>query len=379
MYPSRNVALDLVRSVAALEVLLTHLQLFIFKDLEALPDPGFVLRGFYVLTSLGHQSVIVFFVLSGYLVGGSVINGRREGFWLRYATQRLCRLWIVLIPCLVATLVLNRLGQFTGGSVYLNGGLNPPIGSAPLLPVRLDLLTFLENCVFLQTIRAPIFGDNGPLWSLANEFWYYVIFPFLFFGVSWNVNRPFVTRVAFLAVAGAVLFFLPARMAQGFGIWLLGALVTVVQQRSEFELLSRRWFGVAACIFFLFLLIFSRLEKLHDSLLGLSFAATLPFLLTLRAPAKWLGCFAAWMSDFSYTLYLAHFPFAAYLWYTYFHTERLTPSLSSVARFGVTAVVVVGYSFTMSVVFERNTDRCRKLILSLVKKFTPSSAKPVVA
>jgi peptidoglycan/LPS O-acetylase OafA/YrhL len=37
--------------------------------------------------------------------------------------------------------------------------------------------TFVGNLAFLQTIAVPIFGTNGPMWSLANEFWYYLIFP----------------------------------------------------------------------------------------------------------------------------------------------------------------------------------------------------------
>jgi hypothetical protein len=33
------------------------------------------------------------------------------------------------------------------------------------------------NAFFLQTIAGPTFGSNGPLWSLAYEWWYYVLFP----------------------------------------------------------------------------------------------------------------------------------------------------------------------------------------------------------
>jgi len=34
----------------------------------------------------------------------------------------------------------------------------------------------LENLGFVQTVSVPVYGTNGPLWSLANEFWYYVMF-----------------------------------------------------------------------------------------------------------------------------------------------------------------------------------------------------------
>ena len=63
----------------------------------------------YGISNLGHQAVIIFFALSGYLVGGSVINAirRSEWSWVRYLTQRLVRLWLVLLPALQ----VNRFSQ----------------------------------------------------------------------------------------------------------------------------------------------------------------------------------------------------------------------------------------------------------------------------
>ena len=42
------------------------------------------------------------------------------------------------------------------------------------------------NAFFLQTIVGPTFGSNGPLWSLAYEWWYYVLFP-LALGAVWPI------------------------------------------------------------------------------------------------------------------------------------------------------------------------------------------------
>ena len=46
-------------------------------------------------------------------------------------------------------------------------------------PLHLDAATFWGNLVFLQTILVPTYGTNALLWSLANEFWYYMLFPLL--------------------------------------------------------------------------------------------------------------------------------------------------------------------------------------------------------
>jgi peptidoglycan/LPS O-acetylase OafA/YrhL len=43
---------------------------------------------------------------------------------------------------------------------------------------HLGFSTFVGNLLQLQTIVVSSLGSNGPLWSLANEWWYYVLFGF---------------------------------------------------------------------------------------------------------------------------------------------------------------------------------------------------------
>lgn len=134
---------------------------------------GIVNKALYFATGVGRQSVMVFFVISGYLIGGSVLSGRFS--WGNYGAARLSRLWTVLLPCLLLTWIIDRLigtidpavlsGSYT--NVWNSG---PPSGS-----FSNSVLTLLGNLLFLQTIAVPVFGSNGPLWSLANEFWYYLL------------------------------------------------------------------------------------------------------------------------------------------------------------------------------------------------------------
>ena len=42
-----------------------------------------------------------------------------------------------------------------------------------------SVTAFIGNMFGLQTILVPSFGGNFPLWSLANETWYYILFPLL--------------------------------------------------------------------------------------------------------------------------------------------------------------------------------------------------------
>ena len=58
-----------------------------------------------------------------------------------------------------------------GGEVLQHIYPSSAIAQALTAPV------FLGNAAFLQRILVPELGTNGPLWSLANEFWYYLLFP----------------------------------------------------------------------------------------------------------------------------------------------------------------------------------------------------------
>ena len=167
---------DLARASAALAVLVAHGRSLLLLDLKNQPNLSAAGRLFYGATGLGHQAVIVFFVASGALVTRAMLRLEAGGAWSArsFIVARLSRLWTVLLPCLILGGVLDRLGTALGdGLVYAGryGALRP---WAPPEPIRLDLMTLAGNLGFLQTIAVPTFGTNVPLWSLANEAWYYL-------------------------------------------------------------------------------------------------------------------------------------------------------------------------------------------------------------
>ena len=70
-----SVHLDALRGLAALAVFVGHLRSLLFVDYYT--DSvvrGSAIEAVYLLTSLGHQAVMVFFVLSGYLISGSIFG-----------------------------------------------------------------------------------------------------------------------------------------------------------------------------------------------------------------------------------------------------------------------------------------------------------------
>jgi peptidoglycan/LPS O-acetylase OafA/YrhL len=181
-----SVHLDALRSLAALSVLLSHWQGSFFASYSGLAHPNALTILAYYASSFGHRWVIVFFVLSGYLVGGSVIRAKRADRWsLRsYLLARVSRLYVVLLPALLLGGLADWAGMHLSGADSIYSGHSGIPWFAFNVHSRLSPGIFAGNVLFLETILVPALGTNGPLWSLVCEFWYYLAFPVLVFMLS---------------------------------------------------------------------------------------------------------------------------------------------------------------------------------------------------
>lgn len=192
-------------------------------DFQHLQSKSFVPQVLYFLTGFGHQAVIVFFVLSGFLISSTILRSHILGkwSWRHYAVNRATRLYVVLLPGLLLGFFWDRLGSwlFAAKGIYAHSlsDLGPAVPLKNLTPGN-----FLGNLFFLQTILCETFGSNGPLWSLSNEFWYYVLFPLaLGAGIAW-ASRRFFIATAFTCLALFITVFLGRGIMVGFLIWLAG-------------------------------------------------------------------------------------------------------------------------------------------------------------
>jgi peptidoglycan/LPS O-acetylase OafA/YrhL len=169
----------------------------------------------YVLAGAGHQAVIVFFVLSGYFISGSVFQAieRKRWLWKDYLLRRLLRLWVVLLPALLVCVLWDTLGRHLGHAPgrYPAGVFNPS--------------AWWGNLLFVQTILVPVFGSDSALWSLANEFWYYMLFPLAFLAA--HAATPRGLRLLYTALFLGGVWFVRGDVLRYFPIWLLGTLLVV--------------------------------------------------------------------------------------------------------------------------------------------------------
>ncbi|NQZ92646.1 MAG: acyltransferase [Moritella sp.] len=215
--------LDVVRGVAALLVVLGHSR-DISARVSGLNHTGdsFFEMVLLVPSSFAVEAVAVFFVLSGYLVGGQVIRQNREGRfrWGEFLIKRLSRLWAVLIPGLFITYI----------SWLAMTHLSP---QSYTLAENSTLPSALCNVLFLQESWCDSYLINSSLWSLSYEFWFYIIFTSLItalyalFSQSWT-SVILNTLVVFLSIAifgTQVLLLIPA--------WLLGVGISLVAEKPN--------------------------------------------------------------------------------------------------------------------------------------------------
>ncbi|HMQ57250.1 MAG TPA: acyltransferase [Rhizobiaceae bacterium] len=195
MNPRLSLHLDLMRALAALVVLASH---FAYERFS-----GGALRELRDL-NLGSDAVVVFFVLSGFVIAYAAETRDRTA--ARFLFNRATRLWTVAAPALLATMALDRTGALIAPQAYVQ----PWFNDLPAAQMLLSGLGF-SNEWLGQGVRL---GSNGPWWSLSYEAAYYLIFAAVFFLDGW---RRWAIALALCILAGPrVLLLLP--------VWAMGVL-----------------------------------------------------------------------------------------------------------------------------------------------------------
>ena len=368
---SRLHHLDMLRGLAALLVLAGHLRAYAFQSFGELAQTGLATEAFYFATGLGHQAVMIFFALSGFLVGGKALDDilKHRFDWARYMLRRLSRLWIVIVPAMALTLFCDSIGLWLTGGVGYDGRYFALYATGPGDPVlpRLSATTLLGNLAFLQTIHAPIFGSNGPMWSLANEFWYYVVFPLaLWLALARLSQRAFATGLAILLALAVAL---PWWLLEGGAIWVAGAAASWCARRPELrDIFENNVARVVGLAIFGLAIVFSKTPYMtrSDLALGLATALVLPVLANLPAPSGIYAALGRALSEISYTLYLTHFPFLTLLILGGLAPARFAPGLPGAGVYvGLMSAALLLAAFFWWC-FERNTDRVYSLLAARI-------------
>jgi peptidoglycan/LPS O-acetylase OafA/YrhL len=356
-----SILISVLRGLAALQVVAAHLRAQLYPGLITIADPTMWYQGLAFFTGFAHQAVVVFFVLSGWLVGGSLLNKLGEPqILLSYAIDRMTRLWIVLTPAFAATLML---GMFTGA----------------VDPSRIDyssandysVSSFVGNLLGLQDLAVPRYGGNFALWSLTYESWYYVLFPLvllLFIGKTVLAKGAAALATAFIA------YHLNAGILLYFSVWLLGAAFSRVHiaLTALARLALIALFAAVAVYFRLLgsnniLLEDSFLQDLLYSIIFLIILSSLQSRANLAAPGTRLcSRLGKFFSEFSFSLYVIHVPLLVALRQANAQlngADRLSPDKpGDFAVYLAMLVMIVLIAYLFHLPFEAQTYRVRRRI-----------------
>lgn len=374
-----SVLLDAVRGIAAVLVLLEHWRNAFFVDFPQIHVHRVPLSALYLLCAVGHQAVVIFFVLSGYLISGSVLRAfeKREWSWRQYLSHRLVRLWIVLLPALVLGACWDQLGIHSHLAPGLYSGADYNHMTSDIVQA-LSWKDFLGNAAFVQTILVPPLGSNGALWSLANEFWYYILFP-LAACVAARVYRRSVGVVVCGVAFCAIATFVTRDILFAFPVWLLGALLHAVPRKPT-SLGMRSAASVGYGVVFFGIAIVGRKgwrapAALSDLILGIFTFLFLWILLGAMHEAKpsLAGKLSRATARFSFTLYVAHTPILLFLVAVLAHDTRWVPGVKSGSLALAVLAVVVAYAWLLASVTEFKTDRVRAWVEDKVMRRTMGS------
>jgi peptidoglycan/LPS O-acetylase OafA/YrhL len=291
-------ALDVVRGLAAVYVVVNHIVAH-----AQLTGP------IYFVFKWGPEAVIVFFLLSGFVIFHNEKHRVRDG--LRgYYTRRLRRIY----PTLLVAFALSAGLALLGGT----------------LAARFDLRELLLNLASMQdldfkpgNLALPFLG-NGPLWSLSYEVAFYLVFPVIM--MAYRRGRGLaLTTVATVSIIGLVTY---ALVPNHFSLvlaylltWWAGAVVADLYSLGKLNFVSLLpvlgWLSALCATTGVAVLLNSREDMTQILKLCFTlFAFALGCVLLAGSPAARAFArlcspsarVAAYVASISYGLYVFHFP-----------------------------------------------------------------------
>jgi peptidoglycan/LPS O-acetylase OafA/YrhL len=192
-----NFNLEALRGFAALVVILHHVCYY-----TQYLDPYFTPKYLVSISPPGHLSVLVFFVLSGYVIGISNKKPMNSGELLPYLKKRVVRIYpLYFVSLIVALLIATE---------------------------KYSLFTIVTNFTLLHVLLSPPILENGPIWSIHFEMLFYLLFMLLSY-FRWN---EILVLIASLTIAITTFYFhtneympLLSSYLFGFSFWLAGLIL----------------------------------------------------------------------------------------------------------------------------------------------------------
>lgn len=346
------VSLDGIRGIAALVVVIYHLQV-----LFHLPD----FKGFL--------AVDLFFVLSGWVMAHSyesrIVNGMP---FRQFMVQRMARLYPLYLVALLAAFLVQGMKMFRGTATA-------------------NLTCAAPNLLMLPCLQeAPAaFPLNSPSWSIFSEIVVNVIWYFTtrmgLHTLRWKIaaNLAFAI-VSWVVIAGCGRYlngYNNSDIHEGLLRAGLGFTSGLVLHTCRRNFLVAIYFLALSCVAMLMLNSHAFNHDLsQDLMLTLAGFPILIWLVVRLRPALLENRIAAWLGNISYALYLLHIPLREI-------TSKLTLMASS--RLGLDATLfeallfMTGLLIVCTISFSKFEGHARRWVNSKLQKTKQAASSPATA
>jgi peptidoglycan/LPS O-acetylase OafA/YrhL len=323
----------------------------------------------------GHEAVIVFFILSGYVI--SYVADSKENNLKVYFISRFSRLYSVVLPVLLLIPIFDMIGQHIDSSIY-----------AGKTSDSFDLIRLIANLTFSQEFWVFSFRylSDGPLWSLGYEFWYYVLFGFALF-LERKRKYIFLLITSFL-IGPKILLLLP--------VWLFGVWIYKFHKSKHLnQLFARILFVTTPFIFLYFFTFYNEINQFIYTFLGESVKAKLGFSYTfmtdyitgffvglhilsvkyvnftiLNKMLWWGDKMIRFFANSSFSIYLFHFPLLLFFGALFDHNPNsivnivilfFTTIVTCLLLAQVTEKKKYVYKKYITLIFEKIENRIKKV------------------
>jgi peptidoglycan/LPS O-acetylase OafA/YrhL len=307
-----SLLLDLIRGLSAQIVVIGH-GISFFGIFPFLQPPHF--------PWIQNIAVLVFFILSGFLITYSLAQRTSENncySFRSYFIDRFSRIYSAFIPALLFILILDLTSRtIAPGKFIYEDTFTPGIFAGNLLMLQNN-----SSLAVPLLEKISIFGSARPLWTLALEWWIYLLYGFFVLcilqkrkpGFQNILILPFLLAIPLLTLYDN---YLPL-------YWFLGALAyygAAIKLRT-----SLLGFKILLFLFFIAAAGFrvSNTMMEYEPLFALLVAAAILTLISLSAhlhfrpiPAK----IVKFQASYSYTLYLVHYSIIDFI-YTHFSNRH---------------------------------------------------------
>ena len=347
--------LDWLRFLAAFAVVVSHAKNFswsAYSDLEPASRALISTKILFTVTRFGLEAVFMFFVLSGFLVGGAAASRVSRGaFQLGdYTADRLSRIYTPLLPALLLTAAAEYIITRHIAVDAIAGGL-----------------------LSVQGVLTPNPTYNGPLWSLSYEVWFYV-FAGALATLLMDRKEP---RLAATVILGLAIIALSRLDMAYFACWLLGGIAFFFVNRFSRLQLAIGLLAMIGCALAVEAakskagLWWNGTSLADTAAIGFSISSAIVVLnlAALDAMPRLAARLGHHLAGLSYSIYLFHFPvMAVFNWFGFPPSHRI--DVLSLTLFAVRIVVSIGISYGLYMLFERHTWRVRSYLRRRLRNST---------